>query len=240
MSESICIKNLSLQIESVEIFNQVNLQLNVGSFNTLLGLSGVGKTQLLRRLANLQDSASHKKSIDLLNGQSVSFVFQNSLLLPWLTIFENLKITTQATDLEIEEALQKVQLPQCKNMFPDQLSIGMQQKINLLRAFLKKSSIVLMDEPFSGLDHANRADLHKQLISFWQIHKCTILFVTHDIDESLVLSQNILLFSKKQKTISENITNSWSYPRKVFDSEFQNFYIETYKKIEHFLTEDFK
>ena len=235
MPRTFHISNMNLQLSGIKILDGFNLDLQQGTFNTVLGLSGAGKTQLLRTLSNLNSSLVNNP----LTSESVSFVFQKSLLFPWLNVFENLKITTRKSNHEIDIWLKKFNLFEHKFSFPDELSVGTQQKVNLSRAFITASSLVFMDEPFTALDHATKSQLHENLLQLWRETKCTLLFVTHDIDEALILSQNLFLLSKKEKRITKKITNLHAYPRQIFDPLFKDFYVDRYEEIAQFLADDY-
>ena len=234
MLKSIDIKNLNLTIDKNKIFTNLNCSLAEGSFNTVIGLSGAGKTQLLRTLADL----NHKYQPSPVKGSCISFVFQKSSLFNWLTVFENLRIITRRPDSDITNWLEKVHLAAYSDKYPHQLSTGMQQKINLLRAFLVKAPLVLLDEPFSGLDHANKLHLYEQLLNLWREQRATILFVTHDIHEALILSENIFLLSKKSQTFTKSFAIPFPHPRKIAESPFVEFYNKNYYEIEKFLVDD--
>lgn len=234
MQLNVNIKNLDLQIGKNQIFTDLTFSLENGSFNTIIGLSGAGKTQLLRTLADLNS----KFQTSPIPHAGVSFVFQKSSLFGWLTVAENLRVATKRSEAEIAIFLEKVHLEHYSLKYPHQLSTGMQQKVNLLRAFLVKAPIVLMDEPFTGLDHANKIQLYEQLLNLWRERQTTVLFVTHDIHEALILSEKIFLLSKKKKQISQTIGIPFPYPRKIIESNFEEFYNKTFDTIENFLVDD--
>jgi NitT/TauT family transport system ATP-binding protein len=235
MEEILQISNLNLNIGSTNIINNLCLSVRRGTFNTILGPSGAGKTQFLKSLSGL--SSTH--SANLFSKDTLSFVFQNNLLLPWLNVYDNLKLTSKKKKSEIDFWLKKIGLQAYGEKFPYQLSAGMQQKVNLIRAFLVSASIILLDEPFANLDHANRNGLHEMLLDLWGETGCTIFFVTHNIEEALKLSQEIFLFSKKNKSIEGSIKNNCNYPRIFAQVEYQRFYAEKFVEIESFLLREF-
>ena len=235
MANAFKIENLSLSLGDKTILKDLRLDLKKGAFNTILGLSGAGKTQFLRILAGLNPEVENP-----LGDTSTSFVFQRSQLIPWLTVLQNLMITTHKSAEEITAALDKLQLKSCVHLMPFQLSVGMQQKVNLLRAFLTQASVILLDEPFAGLDHANKSQLHADLLNLWNRTQCTIVYVTHDLSEALTLSENIFLLSRHSHAIDRTLINSCAYPRRLTDVEFKNYHAEKFVEIEQFLTQDFR
>jgi ABC-type nitrate/sulfonate/bicarbonate transport system ATPase subunit len=232
VEEYIKIKNLSLCIPPNDIFRNINLEVPKGSFSAILGLSGAGKTQFLRTLANLNNEFTPTPFID----NSISYAFQKSLLIPWLSLQSNLDICSVESSANW---LKKVGLEQFKDYYPNQVSGGMQQKVNLVRAFSMMSDIILLDEPFSSLDHSNKQMLYSELLQFWKEQKNTIFFVSHDIIETLFLAQKIFLFSKVEKTIVDCIENDLPYPRLYKDIINSESTQSKFEKIQRFLINDF-
>lgn len=229
------VRDLSLNLSGKTIFQNLDLPLRQCGFHSLIGLSGVGKTQLVRTLAGLQDGVL-SPFLDL----KVRVAFQENLLIPWVSVQKNLEICTGAPKSQIDQWLQKVGLRDARDLLPSQLSGGMQQKVSLLRAFHSGGEVLLLDEPFVKLDHSNKNELYRALIQMWVEQRPTILFVTHDIREALRLSERVFFFSKREKAISQVIDIDAAYPRDEVQVETDHTFITNFKKIKDLLEEDFR
>lgn len=189
--------SVNLTLGAHAVFRELSLQFDTGLWHSVLGRSGVGKTSLLRLIAELQqpDSGSvyKEKSNDT---QAIAYVPQEDSLLPWLTIVDNVQMgprlrgkLTHATRQHAMELLEQVGLSQWEHALPATLSGGMRQRVALVRALLENPAVVLMDEPFSRLDAITRHEL--QALSFKLMKKRTVIMVTHDPQEALRLSDRI-------------------------------------------------
>jgi len=189
---------------SVTAVKDVTLQIDEGEFVCLVGPSGCGKTTLLRILAGLELPSSGTFTIssesDVRPLQSM--VFQEKGVIPWLTVEENvafgLKMRHLPKDFIRKQTayyLEKVGLSKFSKLYPKELSGGMKQRISIARAFANDPEILLMDEPFAALDEQNKFILQEELLSIWSETKKTVLFITHSIDEALLLSDRIVLMS---------------------------------------------
>lgn len=192
------VKNLSKKYNQEVIFSNLNLTFPPGSFTSLLGPSGCGKSTFLKIIAGLEkpDQGEVVKSAF----EQTSFVFQEASLLPWLTLEENVALPLnllKKSSTNVDAILDKVHLLKYKKYYPSELSGGMKMRTSLARALIIRPQLLLMDEPFSALDENIREQLQKELYQIWQQEKMTILFVTHSISESVLLSERCLLFSKQ-------------------------------------------
>ena len=206
------LKNLEKTFENLDdnntLFKNINLEILDNKITVILGKSGCGKTTLLRIIAGLEKISSGKiKYFDDTKKEvkdfKIGFVFQESRLMPWLTVSENIKIhdlENKITSLEIDNLLDLVSLKNCKNLLPSALSGGMSNRVAILRALAYKPDILLMDEPFSALDYFTRKNLQQTLINIFKSTKKGIIFVTHDIDESITLADRIIVISDKKFT----------------------------------------
>jgi len=201
-----------------------NLDVADNDFITILGPSGCGKSTLLRIVAGLDTpTVGHV----LLDGQAVTgpganrgMVFQSYTLFPWLTVRENIcfglreKGMAPAQQLEIAARfIGEVGLNGFESHFPKQLSGGMQQRVALARALANDPKILLLDEPFGALDNQTRALMQELLLSIWELHKKTVLFVTHDIDEAIFMANRCAVFSARPGRIKNELRIDLPYPR---------------------------
>ncbi len=207
---------LALQPTSLEVANN--------DFITILGPSGCGKSTLLRIVAGLDTPTVGQV---LLDGQAVTgpgadrgMVFQSYTLFPWLTVRENIcfglreKGMLPAAQAEIAQGfIKEVGLTGFESHFPKQLSGGMQQRVALARALANDPKILLLDEPFGALDNQTRALMQELLLSIWELHKKTVLFVTHDIDEAIFMANRCAVFSARPGRIKNELAIDLPYPR---------------------------
>jgi NitT/TauT family transport system ATP-binding protein len=202
----------------------VSLTLHEGEFLSVVGPSGCGKTTLLRCIANLLDTDGGEVRY---RGQSVrgvlpglQIVFQefNRSLFPWLSVERNVRFPLQGLSksearARAEEALRLVHLEEFARHYPWQLSGGMQQRVALARAIAAQAELVLMDEPFASVDAQTRIALEMMLLAVWQQLRLSILFVTHDIDEAILLSDRVLVLSQRPSTVIAEIDVDLPRPR---------------------------
>ncbi|MCR5667173.1 MAG: ABC transporter ATP-binding protein [Eubacterium sp.] len=192
----------------VRALKEINLDIEEGEFVALLGPSGCGKTTLLRTVANLQEPTDGKVRVlgktpkEVRLEKKFGFVFQAPVLLDWRTVSKNIELPMEIMSYEKEERkrrtkemLELVGLGEFAQHFPRQLSGGMQQRVNIARAFGLRPEILLMDEPFSALDEFTKEKLHIDLLRIWEQTNKTILFVTHNIQEAVFLSTKVCVLS---------------------------------------------
>ena len=201
-----------------------NLEVAHNDFITVLGPSGCGKSTLLRIVAGLDTPSIGQV---LLDGQRVTgpgadrgMVFQSYTLFPWLTVRENICFGLREKGLPPAEQAEiagrfiaEVGLAGFESHFPKQLSGGMQQRVALARALANDPKILLLDEPFGALDNQTRALMQELLLSIWELHKKTVLFVTHDIDEAIFMANRCAVFSARPGRIKNELAIDLPYPR---------------------------
>lgn len=205
------------------ILKRLDLDINQGEIVSLLGPSGCGKSTLLRAIASLQtiDSGTIQTgAAGTGRPASMSFVFQDATLLPWRTVRENVWLPLQLRGGEshkelstrVEDLLIQVGLPkEHHHKYPRELSGGMRMRTSLARALITDPDVLLLDEPFAALDDMLRTRLNELLLELWGNRKRTIIFVTHNIGESLFLSHRIAMMSEGR--ICKWLDIPWSFPR---------------------------
>jgi len=193
-------------------------------FITILGPSGCGKSTLLRIVAGLDTPTVGQV---LLDDQAVTgpgadrgMVFQSYTLFPWLTVRENICFGLREKGMALAQQLEiaarfiaEVGLNGFESHFPKQLSGGMQQRVALARALANDPKVLLLDEPFGALDNQTRALMQELLLSIWELHKKTVLFVTHDIDEAIFMANRCAVFSARPGRIKNELQIDLPYPR---------------------------
>jgi NitT/TauT family transport system ATP-binding protein len=195
----------------VPVLDDLSFTLNEGEFFAVLGPSGCGKSTLLDLIAGF-DRPCHgeiRHRGALVDGPSAArgYVFQKPVLFPWLSVIDNVLFGPRMTghlDGAVAAAralLEEVDLSDVADRRPHELSYGMQHRVALARALINRPSLLLMDEPFSALDAQTRAEMHELLLRIRQEHRCTIVFVTHDIEESLLLADRIAVLSRRPARI---------------------------------------
>ena len=206
---SITLRGVSKNYGSFKALNEVDLSVADGELLSLLGPSGCGKTTILRLIAGLLDPTEGQVVFgdDVMNGipphrRNVGLVFQNYSLFPHMTVFQNVAfglrmrhIDAKAIKSEVMRMLEMVQLPNQADRYPSQLSGGQQQRVGLARALVIKPAVLLLDEPFGALDKKLRDSMQLELRQLQQALKVTSIFVTHDQEEALTISDRIAVVS---------------------------------------------
>ncbi len=211
--------------DKVIVFDDLNLSVAAGEFVSIIGPSGCGKSTLLRLVCGLLDADAGSITI---NGETPAearerkhfgFVPQTPALLPWksvrqnVTLLQSLHRNGRLDDNAVSEIIAAVGLSEVTHSLPGELSGGMQQRVSLARAFALRPPILLMDEPFSALDEMTRSEMRYLLLDLWRDTEATILFVTHNIEEALVLSDRVLVMGAKPASIVANEAIDLARPR---------------------------
>ena len=201
-------KLFSRRGQAVEALHDVSIQVGAGEFVSIVGASGCGKTTLLRIVDGLV--APTRGNIRV-NGQPVSgpgpdrgFVFQQDALFPWRTVLDNVIFGLEVQHRSKREAKERAQefiqlvgLAGFEHLFPHELSGGMRQRANLARALTIDPDVLLMDEPFASLDAQTREIMQSELLRIWRSNRKTVLFVTHQIDEAVYLSDRVVVMTSR-------------------------------------------
>lgn len=221
--------------EFIQAVQDISLKMKPQEFVCIVGPSGCGKTSFLNAVAGL---LPYNKGNLLLDGQKISgpgkdrsVVFQSAALLPWRTVFGNVKYGLELRGTETAVMMKKVQsmielvgLAGHENKYPNELSGGMQQRVNLARALASDPELLLLDEPFAALDAQTREVMQTELLRIWQETGKTALFITHQIDEAVFLADRVVVLSKgPESVVSAVIDIHLSRPRTEatkMDSEF--------------------
>jgi NitT/TauT family transport system ATP-binding protein len=227
---------------------EINLVVNDGEFVCLLGPSGCGKTTILNILAGFEAPSSGEV---LSSGWPISspgpdrgVVFQQPQLFPWLSVKDNIAFgpTMAGTDSQTvkhktAELLSLVGLMGFEAHYPYELSGGMQQRVAIARAWISDPEMLLMDEPFGALDAQTRLTMQEELLRVWEQQKTTVLFVTHDIDEALLLADRIVIMSARPGRLIQDITVPFPRPRHfetiMFHSEYVSLKREIFQAMRH-------
>lgn len=201
-----------------EAIRNLTFDVKAGELVCIVGPSGAGKTTLLRSIAGLLPPTSGTVSLEgqIVNGppKGMAVVFQEYArsLFPWLTVRGNIELPLKERgmpkaerDKLVDEAIEAVGLADSPNKFPWQLSGGMQQRVAIARAVAYEPHLLLMDEPFAAVDAQTRADLEDLVRNLWHKYGVTLLFVTHDIEESIYLAQRVLVLSGRPTVIMEDV-----------------------------------
>lgn len=214
------IRNLTKYYSELKVYEDFSLDLKEGEITCVLGESGSGKTTLLNCIARLTD---YQGTIDQVQ---TSYIFQSPRLVPSLTVFGNLKLIGASKD-DIKTMLEKVGIADKINSYPHTLSGGQAQRAAIARAFLFKSSLILMDEPFASLDLKLKDIVGELFCSLQRGEGRTALFVTHDIDEALAFSDRIIVLSKGGVVLDEVLTGE--VPRSDYSEELRKKIISVLK-----------
>ncbi|WP_046868061.1 ABC transporter ATP-binding protein [Microvirga massiliensis] len=190
------VTNLTRLFSGRPVLNDISLTIAPGEFVALIGRSGSGKSTLLRALAHLDDGVEGAGRIEVPDNRSV--LFQDSRLLPWETVVRNVTLGLRAEDAESRAArtLADVGLSGREDAWPNVLSGGEQQRVALARSLVREPELLLADEPFGALDALTRIRMHRLLLELVEVHRPTVLLVTHDVDEALKLADRVLVMDE--------------------------------------------
>ncbi|REK60586.1 MULTISPECIES: ABC transporter ATP-binding protein [Cohnella] len=190
--------------QSILALQDITLRIRDGEFVTLLGPSGCGKTTLLRILAGLEKPSAGHFDVRRTDEQKPlqSMIFQENGVIPWMTVEQNVafglnlrKLPAKLVKERTHYYLEKTGLTPFAKLYPKELSGGMKQRVSIARAFANDPELLLMDEPFAALDEQNKFILQEELLRIWEEHRKTVVFITHSIDEAILVSDRIVLMS---------------------------------------------
>ena len=222
------------------VLDDIDLSIGRNAFVSIVGRSGCGKTTLLNIAAGLVKATSGQVLIDGQPvdgpGQGQGVVFQQHALFPWLTAAGNIEFGTRTRHLSREEKrsvvaqlLELVGLGHAAEKYPRELSGGMQQRVAIARALAMDPEILLMDEPFGALDELTRIELQQELLRIWEARRKTVMFVTHSINEALILSDRVILLAPHPGRIRMDVEVTLPRPRERTDPAFNRLYQEIWE-----------
>jgi NitT/TauT family transport system ATP-binding protein len=222
------LRNVSKHFEDedrrVPVLHNIDLEVYEHEFLMLLGPSGSGKSTLLRIMAGLDTP-----DFGTCEGRQVttSFVFQDFALFPWLTVAENIGFGLKMSGVGeaqrhkiVHELIEAMGLTGFEKNFPRELSGGMKQRVGIARALAVNPKIVFLDEPFSALDTFTAKKLRQELLSIWHERKLTLVMVTHSVEEALLMSDRIAVFTQRPATVETIIKNPFPRPRDMHQKKF--------------------
>ncbi|AIQ20213.1 MULTISPECIES: ABC transporter ATP-binding protein [unclassified Paenibacillus] len=251
-SSGLRIKELQVEYKNGQLaLGQVNLDLPQHGIYTIIGPSGSGKSTLLRAIAGLLPGYQGEL---LFNGKSVhdketliGLVPQNYGLLPWKTVHDNIRIAMKITrpaggskqerETQIHQWLTSMGISELSDRYPLSLSGGQQQRVAIARAFAILPTILLLDEPFSALDVITREALQQIFLDNWLAHPATTLFVTHDVEEAILLGQKIIVMPSVKQHTPEILDNTAVFGMKHEDKRDSNEFFEQTKQIRKVMQE---
>ena len=227
----VVVKNLTKKFGDLLVLDDLSFHVRKNEFLCIVGPTGCGKTTFLNSLSRLYDVTSGEI---LINGEAVdlkrhniAYIFQEYSNMPWLTIRQNvefgLRIKHMPEDYikeQTEYFLDMVGLTKFQEYYPRQLSASMLQRASIARAFAVRPEVLLMDEPYGQLDVELRFKLEDELIKLWKKTGTTVLFITHNIEEAVYLSQKIMVLTNKPTSVKTVLDNPLPLPRDVVSEEF--------------------
>jgi ABC-type nitrate/sulfonate/bicarbonate transport system ATPase subunit len=215
-------KSFASKEGKLRVLAPISFDVEWGTWTTILGPSGCGKTTLLRILAGLLDPGEGEVSIGEgeRNSAATAYLPQRDTLLPWRTALDNAILASEIEGrplaparMEAIELFEHFGLSGFEGLYPSQLSGGMRQRLALIRTFLAHREILLLDEPLGALDRLTRATLQDWLLSVWAELRKTILLVTHDVEEALLLSDRVLVLTERPASLSRDLRVELPRPR---------------------------
>ncbi len=228
MGSGLVVNNLEVVYEKngepLTAVKDVSITVKANEFVCLLGPSGCGKTSILKAIAGFIKPNRGAVALDgmAINKptKQIGVVFQHHALFPWKTVKDNIGlgpklngIPKNDVDRIVSSYLKIIGLEEYAGYYPSELSVGMQQRVGIARALVNNPGLVLMDEPFGSLDALTRKKMQEELLRIWEQNKTTILFVSHDIDEALILADRIIVMTKRPGKILKEVMNSLPRPR---------------------------
>jgi NitT/TauT family transport system ATP-binding protein len=236
------LRDLTVAFGDNLVVDGLSLDIAKGEFITMVGPSGCGKSTTLNAISGLLTSVPGTRvdgTVDLREGVRLAYAFQKDALLPWATARRNVEVGSELAGMprqqraaRARELLHHVGLFGVEDRYPHQLSGGMRQRVSLARALAYEPDLFLLDEPFGALDAFTRMDLQNKLLELWSDSGMTMLLVTHDLSEALVLGTRVIVLDAHPGRIHEVVDNSeWGHPRKAEDLRSSPEFLEKYRQL---------
>lgn len=227
----VSVRHLTKRFGSLLVLDDLNFTVNAGEFLCIVGPTGCGKTTFLNSLTRLYEPSAGEILVDGVpvdpKQQNISYIFQEYSTFPWLTVEQNIrfgldikKVPKPEANQHVAEMLDIVGLTDFRTYYPSQLSISMLQRVAIARAFATSPELLLMDEPYGQLDLDLRFKLEDELLKLWRKTGTTVLFITHNIEEAIYLSQKVMVLTNKPTSVKTVIQNDLPYPRDVMSEAF--------------------
>ncbi len=225
------VQNLTKKFGDLLVLDNISFEVKKGQFLCVVGPTGCGKTTFLNCITKLYEPTSGEILVDNepvdMRKHNVSYIFQEYSTMPWLTVEQNIAFgleikhrPKEEAKASIDEVIAMVGLEKYRKYYPNQLSASMLQRVVIARAFVTKPDILLMDEPYGQLDIELRFKLEDELIELWRKLGTTIIFITHNIEEAVYISEDILILTNKPTKIKSTMANPLPRPRNVTSREF--------------------
>lgn len=225
------VTNLTKKFGDLLVLDDISFDVKEGEFLCIVGPTGCGKTTFLNSLTKLYDITAGEI---LVNGEpvdlkkhNIAYIFQEYSTFPWLKVEENIRYGLKIKDMpeaeikkRVDEVVEMVGLQDYRNYYPDQLSASMLQRVVIARAFAVQPELLIMDEPYGQLDVSLRFKLEDELLRLWRETGTTVIFITHNIEEAVYLSERILVLTNKPTKIKKELMNPLPWPRDVTAPEF--------------------
>ncbi|MBI4318223.1 MAG: ABC transporter ATP-binding protein [Chloroflexi bacterium] len=227
--------------------DEVSLTIPEGQFLCIVGPSGCGKTTLLRILGGLETPTSGGISVGHRDRSSPvnSMIFQEQSVFPWMTVTDNITyglrmrgVDKKTRDEIAQFYINKVGLRKFATAYPFQLSGGMKQRVSVARAFANDPEIFLMDEPFAALDEQNKLLLQEELLRIWDETRKTVIFITHSIDEAIVLSDRVIVMTAHPGKVKADVPVDFPRPRRVYELRAKPEFGELFLRIWEYLRDE--
>ncbi len=231
MKTKVEVKNLTKKFGDLLVLDNISFNVEQGDLLCVVGPTGCGKTTFLNSLTKIYEATSGQI---LLDGepvdprrQNISYIFQGDSTMPWLTVAQNVgfgldikKVSKSRREELVNKYLDVVGLTKYKDYYPNQLSTSMLQRVSIARAFATEPDLLLMDEPYGQLDMELRFHLEDELVRLWKMTGTTVIFITHNIEEAVYLSNRIMILTNKPTSVKRIMDNELPRPRDVTSSKF--------------------
>lgn len=229
--DKVVVRHLSKSFGALKVLDDVSFTVKRGEFLCIVGPTGCGKTTFLNSLTKLNDIDGGDILVDGqpvdLHKNNIAYIFQEYSTMSWLRVEENIRFgleirgASEALIKErVESVMEMVGLRPYRNYYPKQLSASMLQRVVIARAFAVQPELLLMDEPYGQLDLQLKYKLEDELINLWRKTRTTVVFITHNIEEAVYLSDRILVLTNKPTKIKRELLNHLPRPRDIADREF--------------------